>query len=109
MYYPASEDLFKDISKLRVELYDAVRTGNLEETQRRAAQWKMRAEKLPTSALIRTGTVTDAQRECVDEMLYGLKTLEQTMARGEKQQAKTLFSYVEKLHINCRNEFQTSE
>ena len=109
MYYPASEDLFKDISKLRVELYDAVRTGNLEETQRRAAQWKMRAEKLPTSTLIRTGTVTDAQRECVDEMLYGLKTLEQTMARGEKQQAKTLFSYVEKLHLNCRNEFQTSE
>lgn len=106
MYYPAPDDLFKDISKLRVELYDAVRTGDVEETRRRAAQWKMRTEKLPTSAWIRTGAVTDSQRESVDEMLYGLTTLEKTMAKGEKQQAKTLFSYIEKLHLHCRDEFQ---
>ena len=106
MYYPAEDDLFEDIGKLRVELYYAVREGDPEETRRRVAQWKMRVEKLPTSVLIRAGTVTESQRESVDEVLYGLRTLQETLDRGQTQQAKTLIKYVDKLHNDCRGQFR---
>ena len=66
----------------------------------------MRVEKLPTSVLIRAGTVTESQRESVDEVLYGLRTLQETLDRGQTQQAKTLIKYVDKLHNDCRGQFR---
>lgn len=106
VFYPSTSELMDEISDIRVEVYYAVREGDVEETRRRIAQWKMQAEKLPTSRLIRTGSVSAAQRESVGEVLYSLKTLEDFVATGRYQEAKTLIRYLEKVHSECRDAFR---
>lgn len=108
MFYPATEEVLDEITGIRVELYSAVNEADLEETRRRSAQWKLRVEKLPTSLLIRTGSVSDSQRESVDEVLYGLKVIESTLMEGKHQEAQMLINFVESLHRKCREEFQTA-
>ena len=109
MFYPATDELLGEITQIRAELYSAVTEGDVEETRRRSAQWKLRVEKLPTSLLIRTGEVTDSQRESVDDVLYGLKTIEETLLQGKQKEAKILIGYVEKLHRSCRQQFRSAQ
>ena len=108
VFYPAPEEILSDIGEIRVELYSAVKEADLEETRRRSAQWESRLKKLPTSLLIRTGVVSDSQRASVDDVLYGLKTLETTLMQGKQQEAQILIDYVEKLHRDCRQQFKTT-
>ncbi|MCH2362295.1 MAG: hypothetical protein MK329_14700, partial [Pirellulales bacterium] len=103
------DDILDDISHLRVELYSAVMDGDLEETRKWSSQWKLRIEKLPTSLLIRTGTVTESQRESVEEVLYGLKIVEEALIQGRVKQAQVLSDHLNDLYIRCRNEFQTAQ
>ena len=109
LFYPSADNLISDMNDIRVDVYDAVRDEDAVETRRRIAQWRSHAEKLPTSVLIRTGSVTDQQQEVVDDMLYSLDTLEGFAMSGQFQQAKTLISYVEKTYGNCRDEYRTNE
>ena len=109
LFYPPPDDILDDISHLRVELYSAVMDGDLEETRKWSSQWKLRIEKLPTSLLIRTGTVTESQRESVEEVLYGLKIVEEALIQGRVKQAQVLSDHLNDLYIRCRNEFQTAQ
>lgn len=109
LFYPPPDDILDDISHLRVELYSAVMDGDLEETRKWSSQWKLRIEKLPTSLLIRTGTVTESQRESVEEVLYGLRIVEEALIQGRVKQAQVLSDHLNDLYIRCRNEFQTAQ
>ncbi|HCA50540.1 MAG TPA: hypothetical protein DEP12_09050, partial [Planctomycetaceae bacterium] len=108
MFYPAPDEVLDEITGIRVELYSAINEADLEETRRRSAQWKLRVEKLPTSLLIRSGDVSDSQRESVQEVLYGLKVIERTLVEGKHQEAKMLINFVESVHRKCRKEFRSS-
>ena len=108
MFYPAPDEVLDEITGIRVELYSAINEDDLEETRRRSAQWKLRVEKLPTSLLIRTGSVSESQRQSVEEVLYGLKVIERTLVEGKHQEAKMLINFVESVHRNCRQEFQNA-
>ena len=108
MFYPTPDEVLDEITGIRVELYSAINEADLEETRRRSAQWKLRVEKLPTSLLIRSGDVSDSQRESVQEVLYGLKVIERTLVEGKHQEAKMLINFVESVHRKCREEFRSS-
>ena len=108
MFYPTPDEVLDEITGIRVELYSAINEADLEETRRRSAQWKLRVEKLPTSLLIRSGDVSDSQRESVQEVLYGLKVIERTLVEGKHQEAKMLINFVESVHRKCRKEFRSS-
>jgi len=109
LFYPPPEDILDDIHHLRVDLYSAVMKEDLEETRKWSSQWKLRIEKLPTSLLIRTGTVTESQRESVEEVLYGLRIVEEALIQGRVKQAQVLSDHLNDLYIRCRNEFQTAQ
>jgi len=94
------------MSDIRVNVYDSVKQGDAEETRRRIAQWRAQARKLPTSAWSRMARVDDAQRESVDELVYGLDTLEEYVVMGRFGEAKALARYVEKVYRNCCDEFR---
>ena len=101
--------ILDDISHLRVELYSAVMDGDLEETRKWSSQWLLRIEERPSSLLFRTGTVTESQRESVEEVLYGLRIVEEALIQGRVKQAQVLSDHLNDLYIRCRNEFQTAQ
>jgi len=109
LFYPAPEDLMEDMTVVRVEAYDAIRSKDATEFLRRTAQWRRQAEKLPTSTLIRGGSVTEAGRESLQEFLYGLDTLEEHMTSGRIDEAKMVKSYVERLYRTCCDEFRQAD
>ena len=106
VFYPSTNDLIEEMNIIRVEAYDAARAEDGEEFSRRTSQWKRQAEKLPTSLLIRGGTVTDAGRESLSEFLYGLKTYEDHVTAGRTDQAKMMRGYVDGLYRACCDEFR---
>lgn len=108
IFYPPLDDLFDDMAVVRVDAYDAVRDGDLEESKRRLDQWRNLAVKLPTSRLIRTGSVSDEQRRQVDELLYSLTTLESYVARGEHSEANLMLKFVENRYLACRQTYRES-
>jgi hypothetical protein len=109
VFYPAPEDLIKDMTVVRVEAYDAIRAEDATEFLRRTAQWRRQAEKFPTSTLIRGGGVTDAGRESLEEFVYGLDTLEEHMTSGRFGEARMVRSYVDRLYASCCEEFRQEE
>lgn len=109
LYYPSPKNLFADMSVIRVEAYDAVKTQNVKEARRRLAQWRGLAEKLPTSQRLRTGNVTQEQLDALDEVLYSVDTLEQQIATGQFSEAKVMIRYVEKTYGNCCDQYRESE
>lgn len=106
VFYPSPNNLISEMSVIRVEVYDAVRVNDRTEFQRRTAQWKRQAEKLPTSVLIRGGNVSETNRESLTEFLYGLKTLEEHMQAGRSSEAGMMQSYVDRLYRECCDEFR---
>ena len=104
VFYPAPKTLIEDMSVIRVEAYDALRTQDATEFRRRTAQWKRQVEKLPTSILIRGGSISDAGQESITEFLYGLKTLEAHMTAGRMAEAKMMRSHVDRLYRTCCRE-----
>ena len=108
IFYPPVDALIKDMNMIRVGVYDGVREQNPTETSRRIAQWRSCLKKLPTSAQIRFGSVDDAKRESVDEVLYSLRTLEEYVQRGRFREAEALTAYVEKEYGTCRNAFRAT-
>ncbi|MCH2211049.1 MAG: permease [Fuerstiella sp.] len=105
VFYPDPETLMDEMRMIRVEAYDAVRAEDTNEFQRRIAQWRRQAEKLPTSNLIRGQSVTDRMRENLSELLYGLETLEDHMASRRFDDAKMMKTYIERLFRECCDEF----
>lgn len=108
VFYPDPSNLMDEMRIIRVEAYDAIRAGDVEEFQRRTAQWRRQAEKLPTSSMIRGIEVSDDAREGLAEFLYGLKTLEGHMATGQFDDARMMKSYVDRLYRSCCEEFRST-
>ena len=106
LFYPPVEDLMGDMAVIRVEAYDAMREGNAAEFQRRSTQWKRHAKKMPTSVLLRGGNVTDAGRECLEELLYGLDIMEEQLTNGRASEVKMIRAYVDRLYRTCCDEFR---
>lgn len=109
LFYPAVDDLIADMSVIRVEAFDAIREGDSEEFQRRCVQWKRQAEKMPTSIMLRGGSVTDAGRESLEEFLYGLDMLEEQLRTGREEEAMMTRTYVDQLYRNCCEEFRNGD
>lgn len=107
VFYPALDDLIGEMSVIRVEAFDAIREADAEEFQRRSAQWKRQAERLPTSVLLRGGSVTDSGRKSLQEFLYGLDMLEEQLRSGRVEEAKMTRSYVDQLYRSCCDEFRS--
>lgn len=108
IYYPAVDELFDDMNYVRANVYGAVREGDAAEAQRRITQWRSNAEKLPTSLMIRTGSVDDSLRTSVDDVLYSLDTLESYMLAGKYREARAMVTYVDKVYGDCREEFRAA-
>ena len=104
VFYPAPKTLIEDMTVIRVEAYDALRTEDATEFRRRTAQWKRQVEKLPTSILIRGGSISAAGQESITEFLYGLKTLDAHMTAGRMAEAKMMRSHVDRLYRTCCRE-----
>ena len=107
IYYPPMDTLIKDMNNIRVSVYDDIRAKDPDETIRRIAQWRSRLQKLPTSVVIRFGSVNSQRQERVDESIYSLKTLEEYVRTGRFREAETLIPYIEKQYLDCRNAFRT--
>ncbi|MCH2202800.1 MAG: permease [Fuerstiella sp.] len=106
VFYPDPGTLINEMQLIRVEAYDAVRAEDTDEFQRRIAQWRRQAEKLPASSLIRGQSMTDGMRETLSELLYGLKVLEGHMANRRFDDAKMMRMYLERLFRECCDEFR---
>ncbi|REJ83652.1 MAG: hypothetical protein DWQ29_12420 [Planctomycetota bacterium] len=107
VFYPSAENLISDMNDIRVDAYDAVKAEDAQESQRRLAQWRNLAQKLPTSVLIRRGSVTKEEREQVDELLYGIDVLEDYAATDRFTEARAMISFVERVYSDCRREINT--
>ena len=105
IFYPTPKDLLSEMSVIRVEAYDAVRTQDITEFRRRTTQWKRQIEKLPISLRIRGESVTETAEESLSEFFYALNTLDDYMATGRFAEAKMMKRYVEGLYRNCSEEF----
>jgi len=106
VFYPPVDELIEEMSVVRVEAYDAVRTTDVVELDRRIIQWRRQIEKLPTSVQIRGGSVTEDGRESLKEFLYSLETLQQHVRAGRKTEARMMRSYVERLYRKCCEHFR---
>jgi len=106
IFYPSVDNLISDMNNIRVDAYDAAKSGDIVETRRRLDQWRTLVEKMPTSLLIRTGRVTEGQRESVDNVLYNLKTLQGYVAVGRAQEAGMMVSHIEREFRACCSKFR---
>ena len=108
VFYPSVDDLVDEMNVIRAEAYDAVRSDDVTEFMRRANQWKRQAEKLPTSLMIRGGSVSESGRESLDKFIYALNTMEEHINSGRVTEARMMRMYVERLYRDCCEEFRNT-
>jgi transglutaminase-like putative cysteine protease len=88
IYYPDAEQVFRDMSEVRVEAITAVRFGHKEEAIRRLEQWDLLTRKLQVGDYVRGWQLDKAEAEKADDLREALEKVRDDLLAGRLQEAK---------------------
>jgi uncharacterized protein len=105
VYYPAPNEVFEDIIRVRAEAEVAVRSGHKEEAIRQIQQWDLLTRKLQVGVFIRTGRMDPQVTEVTEDLRERLEELRDALLAGNVTEAREMLSKVESAFRKCRDAY----
>ena len=107
IYYPAPEEAFAEIVRVRAEAVVAVNTGHKEEAIRQIQHWDLLTRKLQVGVFIRTGRMDPEATQATEDLRERLEELRDALLGNNLAEAKEMLPKVEKEYRHCRSSYQT--
>jgi uncharacterized membrane protein YraQ (UPF0718 family) len=105
IYYPAPDEAFAEIVRVRADAVVAVNTGNPEEAIRQIQFWDLLTRKLQVGVFIRTGQLNPEITQCTEDLRERLEDVRDALLAGDRSQAKGLLPKVEEAYRKCRDAY----
>jgi hypothetical protein len=102
IYYPAPQEAFDEIVRIRAEAVTAVRSGQQEEAIRQIQYWDLLTRKLQVSVFIRTGRMVPEVTTATEDLRERLEELRDFLLTGNLGEAKEMLPRVEAAYKRCR-------
>jgi uncharacterized membrane protein YraQ (UPF0718 family) len=102
LYYPAPEEAFAEILRVRTDALVAVKTGHKEEAIRQIQQWDLLTRKLQVGVFIRTGKMDPEVTKVTEDLRERLEELRDAILADNLAEARVLLPRVEEAYRRCR-------
>jgi uncharacterized membrane protein YraQ (UPF0718 family) len=106
IYYPAPEEAFAEIVRVRTESLIAVKTGHKDEAIRQLQHWDLLTRKLQVGAFLRTGQMDPGVTAVTEDLRERLEELRDALLAGERARAKGMVPRVEAAYRKCRDAYR---
>lgn len=106
IYYPAPEDVFKEVSRVRAEAFSAVRSKNREEGIRQLELWDLLTRKLQVGVFLRTGRLDPDAAKLAEDLRERLEEMRDALLAGDIETANALLPQAEAAYRRCRAAFR---
>jgi hypothetical protein len=107
IYYPAPEEAFEEIVRVRADALAAVLSGHKEDAIRQIQQWDLLTRKLQVGVFIRTGRMDPEVTQVTEDLRERLEELRDALLADHLAEAKEMLPKVEKAYRRCRLSYQT--
>jgi hypothetical protein len=108
IYYPAPEDAFKEIVRVRAEAAVLMGTGHKEEAVRQIEHWDLLTRKLQVGLPIRAGYLDTEVTRVTEDLRETLEDLRDALLADDVTDAKELLRKVEEAYRRCRAAYDTT-
>ncbi len=106
IYYPAPEEAFKEIIRVRAEALTAVNSGHKEEAIRQIQYWDLMTRKLQVGVFIRTGHMNPKASKSAEDLRERLEDLRDELLANHLEKAKSFVPKVQDAYWDCRVLFE---
>ena len=106
LYYPAPEEAFKEIVRVRAEALTAVNSGHKEEAIRQIQHWDLLTRKLQVGVFIRTGHMNAQASKSAEDLRERLEDLRDELLANRLEGAKSFVPKVHDAYWDCRVLFE---
>jgi uncharacterized protein len=107
IYYPAPQEAFEQIVRVRADAAAAVLSGHPEEAIRQIQHWDLLTRKLQVGVFIRTGRMDPEVTQATEDLRERLEELRDALLANQLAEAKEMLPRVEKAYRRCRASYQT--
>jgi uncharacterized protein len=108
IYYPAPEEAFDEIFRVRANAVVAVNTGHKEEAIRQIQHWDLLTRKLQVGVFIRTGKMEAEVAQVTEDLRERLEEVRDALLAGNLSEAKEMLPKLEEAYRRCRAAYETS-
>lgn len=108
IYYPAPDDVFKEVSRVRADAFSAVRSRNAEEAVRQLQHWDLLTRKLQVGVFLRTGRLDPEAAKRAEDLRERLEEIRDALLDGDADGAIGRITPVEAAYQACRAAFHPS-
>jgi hypothetical protein len=109
VYYPAPEDVFRDMHHVRAEALVSVISGKKEDAKRQIEDWDLLTRKLEVGVVLRTGGLSDEAHQSAENLREALEELRDHILGGRMDEARALQEHVEQVYYRCRARYLPHE
>ncbi len=106
IYYPAPEEAFKEIVRVRAEALTAVNSGHKEEAIRQIQYWDLLTRKLQVGVFIRTGHMNLEASKSAEDLRERLEDLRDELLADRLEEAKSFIPKIHEAYWECRVQFE---
>jgi hypothetical protein len=107
IYYPAPNEAFEEIVRVRADASVAVLSGHKEEAIRQIQQWDLLTRKLQVGVFIRTGRMDPEVTQVTEDLREWLEDLRDALLANNLTEAKEMLPKVEEAYRRCRSSYQS--
>ncbi|MCS7016422.1 MAG: permease [Gemmatales bacterium] len=109
LYYPDSQQGFREIARIRADAYSAIHTGNVAEAIRQLEFYDLWLRKTQIGILLRSWQWNHELAQATQDLRQHIERLRDLLLAGEMDQAKAYVATVEKVHRRCREAYRQVE
>jgi uncharacterized membrane protein YraQ (UPF0718 family) len=106
IYYPAPNEAFAEIVRVRADAMVAVNTGHQEEAIRQIQQWDLLTRKLQVGVFIRTGRMDPEMTQITEDLRERLEELRDALLANDLAGARGMLTKVEDAYRRCRAAYE---
>jgi uncharacterized membrane protein YraQ (UPF0718 family) len=106
VYYPAPDEAFEEILRVRADALVAVMTGHREEAIRQIQQWDLLTRKLQVGVLIRTGRLDPEVSKVTEDLRETLEEVRDALLAGNVAEAQEMLPKLEAAYTKCRTAYR---
>jgi uncharacterized protein len=106
IYYPAPEEAFKEIIRVRAEALTAVNSGHKDEAIRQIQYWDLMTRKLQVGVFIRTGHMNPKASKSAEDLRERLEDMRDELLANHLEKAKSFVPKVQEAYWDCRVLFE---
>jgi uncharacterized membrane protein YraQ (UPF0718 family) len=106
LYYPAPDDAFAEIFRVRSEAMYSINVGHKADAIRYLQQWDLLTRKLQVGVFIRTGHIDPGATKATEDLRERIEEVRDALLADRLTEAREMVPRVEEAHRKCRGAFR---